>query len=410
MFTLLVTAAASEQESGVFRMESNRFLEWTDESIVNQLRSLSNEAIAALISWPCVLMEEGRSGQIVRIGRVTQISMGGREVSINFEPLDFGSPLTNDDLWKLSGELDIGDFEFSRNHISVKDRNLFRALSESGYEIDNIVSASFLELQLPRPERKDLLKAREVIGAWGHTEIDDLLPEIGSSELGASRGASSRRDRANAIVRYSLEHPDAKTAENSLLSVFLIQRTASSPRDDESDTSSLTSAWAQLPPPLGVPEPAKSSSSSPNRVFVVHGQNEAARAEVAQHLRNLGLKPIVLHEQANMGRHLLTKFIQEAELVTFAVVLMTDDDMGSKREEEPRPRARQNVILELGYFLSHLRQNRVCALITPGLETPSDFDGIVYIRMDTNGQWREELTRELRAADMPIKNIGAGTA
>ena len=103
-----------------------------------------------------------------------------------------------------------------------------------------------------------------------------------------------------------------------------------------------------------------------------------------------------------MGRHLLTKFIEEAELVTFAIVLMTDDDVGGRTAAHLAPRARQNVILELGYFLAHLGQPRVCALISPGLETPSDFDGIVYIRMSNDGKWKGELLRELRAANMPL--------
>src|SRR5207245_9605513 len=114
------------------------------------------------------------------------------------------------------------------------------------------------------------------------------------------------------------------------------------------------------------------------------------------------LSGIVLHEQPNIGRHLLTKFIEETELITVAVVLMTDDDVGGLSGAALAPRARQNVILELGYFLSHLGQRRVCALITPGLETPSDFDGIVYIKMDESGLWKTEFRRELGAARMPL--------
>ncbi len=60
------------------------------------------------------------------------------------------------------------------------------------------------------------------------------------------------------------------------------------------------------------------------------------------------------------------------------------------------------MILELGYFLAHLGQSRVCALVAPGLETPSDFDGIVYIKMDEDSRWEYELERELRAAGMPL--------
>jgi predicted nucleotide-binding protein len=154
------------------------------------------------------------------------------------------------------------------------------------------------------------------------------------------------------------------------------------------------------------PVAAKSKSAPddrvPNRVFIVHGQKDTARTAVVEVLTRLGLEAIVPHEQPNMGRHLLTKFIEEADLVTFAIVLMTDDDVGSLKGDKLAPRARQNVILELGYFLSHLGQQRVCALITPGLETPSDFDGIAYIRMDDARNWERELLRELRAAGMPL--------
>jgi predicted nucleotide-binding protein len=144
------------------------------------------------------------------------------------------------------------------------------------------------------------------------------------------------------------------------------------------------------------------TSRSPNRVFIVHGRNEQARTQVVEFLNSIGLEGIVLHDQPNMGRHLLTKFIDEADLVTFAVVLMTDDDLGSARGGTAAPRTRQNVILELGYFLAHLGQARVCALITPSLETPSDFDGIVYIRMAADQRWQVELLRELCAARMPV--------
>lgn len=410
MYTLLVTGAAGDQASGTFRMEAGRFLEWTDDAIAAQLRPLSLEAAACVESWPCVLMDEGHTDQQVRIGRVTRARRTNREVSLAFEPFELRVVLTNGDLSTLSNALDIGDFEFTRNHISVKDRNLFRILADGGYDVGDEVGTSFVELPLPAPPRADLLKARDVIATWGHTDIDDLLLDIGSSALGTSRGTGSRRDRANAIVRFALDHPEETTAENSHLAAYLVRKTQVSATETETDSATPVTNPSPIAVPTTPPAPAQSSSGSPKRVFVVHGQNDGARALVVEHLRDVGLDPIVLHEQPNMGRHLLTKFIQEAELVTFAVVLMTDDDVGSLRDGELRPRARQNVILELGYFLAYLRQHRVCALITPSLETPSDFDGIVYIRMDSEGRWREELTRELRAADMPIANPRAGTA
>ncbi|HEX9357204.1 MAG TPA: nucleotide-binding protein, partial [Streptosporangiaceae bacterium] len=248
-----------------------------------------------------------------------------------------------------------------------------------------------------------LIQARDTISSWGHTEIDDLLLEAGIPGVSAGRELGSRRDRANAIIRYALEHPSETTAEESLFSAFLVKRAASS-----GGSTGEGPAHADVPIPAGDPLAAAApaltkTTRATNAVFVVHGRNEAVRAQVVEFLASLGLRPIVLHEQPNMGRHLLTKFIQEAELITFAVVLMTDDDVGAQRDAPIAPRARQNVILELGYFLSHLGQARVCALVSPGLETPSDFDGIVYIRIDPEGRWRTDLERELRAADMPLR-------
>jgi predicted nucleotide-binding protein len=241
------------------------------------------------------------------------------------------------------------------------------------------------------------------MSAWGHTQIDDFLLEAGINGLAAGREVGSRRDRANTILQFVFDHPDATTAENSLLSAFLVRQTFG--KNDRGATSQAESTGETTTAgPVTVPatpEPIE-ERRSPNTVFVVHGQNQTARDSVISFLKEVGLRGIVLHEQPNMGRHLLTKFIEETELITFAVVLMTDDDVGGLSGATLKPRARQNVILELGYFLAHLGQRRVCALITPELETPSDFDGIVYIKMDEPGVWKKELRRELSAAGMPL--------
>ncbi len=93
----------------------------------------------------------------------------------------------------------------------------------------------------------------------------------------------------------------------------------------------------------------------------------------------------------------------------FAVVLLTPDDVGGPRgkPKEQRPRARQNVVLELGYFIAYLGRTNVCALLADGVEKPSDFDGVVYVRYDNDsGPWRVALARELRNAGLPVKADG----
>lgn len=136
------------------------------------------------------------------------------------------------------------------------------------------------------------------------------------------------------------------------------------------------------------------------RVFVVHGREGAHRETVARFLEQLGFEAVILHEQPNKGRALITKFQEVAADIGFAIVLMTPDDIGGLRDGEQQPRARQNVIFELGFFIGALGPDRVAALVSSQVERPSDFDGVVYIPLD--GEWRLPLCRELRAAGYEV--------
>ena len=140
-----------------------------------------------------------------------------------------------------------------------------------------------------------------------------------------------------------------------------------------------------------------------NKIFVIHGHDEAARETVARFLEKLELEPVILHEQANKGRTIIEKFEDHAD-VAFAVVLLTPDDVGKGKDEncDPKLRARQNVILELGFFLGRLGRKRVCPLVKGDVETPSDYDGVVYSKLDDAGAWKMKLVQELKAADFDV--------
>ncbi len=153
----------------------------------------------------------------------------------------------------------------------------------------------------------------------------------------------------------------------------------------------------------GTPGDAGQSGARP-AVFVVHGRDLAAVDRVVRLLRDLDLRPVVLREQPNQGRTIIEKFEAHAE-VAYAVVLLTGDDLGGLagfRMEEMRSRARQNVILELGFFIGRLGRKMVAALEEPGLERPSDIDGVLYIPFDAADTWRLLLAKEMKAAGLPI--------
>lgn len=138
-----------------------------------------------------------------------------------------------------------------------------------------------------------------------------------------------------------------------------------------------------------------------HRIFLVHGRDDGALHEVARFLERLRQDVIVLREQPNQGRTIIEKFEDYGD-VGFAVVLLAPDDRGGLEGGEIRPRARQNVILELGYFLGRLGRMRVCALHRGGVEIPSDYSGVVYVPIDDAGGWRLMLARELKAAGFDV--------
>jgi len=149
--------------------------------------------------------------------------------------------------------------------------------------------------------------------------------------------------------------------------------------------------------------PAAAKHPHTNRAFIVHGHDEAARETVARFLERLKVDPVILHEQATEGRTIVEKLEHYSD-VDFAVILLTADDLGaSKREpDKKQSRARQNVILELGYFVGKLGRDKVCALYQAGVEMPSDYLGVGYVELDARGGWRFELAKELRAAGFEV--------
>lgn len=138
------------------------------------------------------------------------------------------------------------------------------------------------------------------------------------------------------------------------------------------------------------------------KVFVVHGHDELAETKTVRLLERAlpTAEVIVLHEQASQGDTVIEKLERYGSDVAFAVVLLTGDDVCTLPDETIERRARQNVVLELGWFLGKIGRKRVCALLSDGVTKPSDYAGVVYTPLDGAGAWRSELLRELHAAGL----------
>jgi len=146
----------------------------------------------------------------------------------------------------------------------------------------------------------------------------------------------------------------------------------------------------------------KFDTNNIDNVFIVHGHDVAVRQSVARVIEKLGLKPIILHEQPNNGKTIIEKFEKHSD-VGFAIILMTNDDEGkSKSEIELKNRARQNVILELGYFIGKLGRERVLPLHSEGVELPSDIHGLLYIPIDKADNWKFAIVKELKSVGYKV--------
>jgi len=149
----------------------------------------------------------------------------------------------------------------------------------------------------------------------------------------------------------------------------------------------------------------QSSHGTAYGVFVVHGRNERWLQDVARFVERFGLKVVILREEPNQGRTVIEKFEEVAKDIGFAIVLLTGDDRGGLAGQDIaayQSRARQNVILELGFFLGRLRRSHVCALYEHGVEIPSDYSGVLFVKIDDSGAWRLALAREMKAAGLPV--------
>lgn len=146
----------------------------------------------------------------------------------------------------------------------------------------------------------------------------------------------------------------------------------------------------------------------PNKVFIVHGHDHAAKAELEIFLREIGLEPVVLHREADEGLTIIEKFEKHSS-VGYALILLTPDDVvqpsttSEVAKESLEYRARQNVIFEFGFFVGKLGRSRVCCIYRRNVTPPSDISGLVYKQYREHiNEIKYELLKELRKAGYEV--------
>jgi len=158
------------------------------------------------------------------------------------------------------------------------------------------------------------------------------------------------------------------------------------------------------------------SKGAPDSVFVVHGHDEPALSELETYLTSIGVTPIVLARLSESAQSLFQKFLGIAGQARFAIVLLSADDVAASRRQYDQPgvgeralqfRARQNVILELGFFYGQLGFESVFVVaaglpVFPNFERPSDLDGVVFEAITDPG-WKKKLAQRLRQGGFALR-------
>lgn len=161
----------------------------------------------------------------------------------------------------------------------------------------------------------------------------------------------------------------------------------------------------EVPPTIAV-ENAPLVVEGSERVFIVHGQNDAMKYELESYLQKLlKVAPVILHQEPNAGQVLIEKLEASAASIGYSVVLLTGDDLGRAKQlanRDDKPRARQNVVFEMGFFLGLLGRQRLAVLYEPGVELPSDLSGLVYIPLDNAGGWKGKLASEMDHSGLTV--------
>ena len=230
--------------------------------------------------------------------------------------------------------------------------------------------------------------------------IDDLKRKVAEAGLAGQwsddgQGKSCFRSQAGGLLNYwpakgTLQFQGKAEPKAELVAIFSGE------------------AKAAAAPAAGIRAAAKAPEAK-TKIFVVHGHDTPALEQLELVLRRLNLDPYILQNNDGGSKTIIEALEQQIyKEAAFGIVLMTPDDFGyskAKGEQERQPRARQNVVLEMGMVFASLGRDRMVILKKGALEIPSDIDGV--LRLEFNDHVKEvavKLATRMKGAGIEIDN------
>ena len=110
------------------RLDYHRVFEHTDDEISARFMPNGKLDIVAVMQLPTIFMNEGIGDEIARVGWLTRIEQRANEYLLQCSYDGEIPSLTNGEIYAMAGELQMINWEFSRNHWAIKDVDLFQLL------------------------------------------------------------------------------------------------------------------------------------------------------------------------------------------------------------------------------------------------------------------------------------------
>lgn len=130
MYNLLITADedAWDQQPRVYTYPNDRFLEYTEASIVQRFRPLDADRIKEICALPALFAYEKQVQKPARVGRITGIVAHARSVELSFVLDKNGLAIASDKIQEMQTAFGISKYEWNRTHWAIKDVDLLHAI------------------------------------------------------------------------------------------------------------------------------------------------------------------------------------------------------------------------------------------------------------------------------------------
>lgn len=185
MFNLLVSADENAWEGRPVIFDLVRCVnksEYTDLDIAMRFGALDAPSLEQLLALPSIFAYEKDVEKAPKFGRITKVSKRANrsEVRIDYELIPLPKFLTNDQLWAMGAEFDLGSWESSRTHWAVKNVDLADELTPEGIILPPPFGTAGLTGLPPPPVRVDLSTHQFEVAFSFPGEYRDVVQAVSS--------------------------------------------------------------------------------------------------------------------------------------------------------------------------------------------------------------------------------------